>query len=1624
MESKIGSEITRFVAQRLRKALPNISVNYLSDEEMNRIFGSSPSLINEGEVGLRPILPPTPLKDKITDFGEKIGGAKKDYFRNYIESTSHFSDIEKLSSSAQLSKSKLLPELNYSKIIQLYPDCQKELLAFSKMLYVQFGVLAKQSKDYKKLVEQALCIRNINIEILSSIENNIPTDINIFRKDLSNIDFSHRFEKTYVSESSSEFNENMNLFFLPKVLVEAKFWENYIDYQKVFPCIYVSKFTNPDDGSLKKYIATFIYGYDFVLTEEKTEEQLEKEIIEFLTSKLCSISTELKQERQSSSKATTKEAPVYVYYYKSSGEYFIGFPRRKKIKIIERGFTSSKDAHSALSNNREHYEKMYYEFIKPVKEREGLSNEERTGKELLASDENITPEKYTEVFGFKGVEFGNWLNQKDRQQFLNQSYVAFLDLASAIGVPPKALSLNGTLSMAFGSRGNGGKKSACAHYEPLKKVINLTKLGGAGSLAHEWFHALDNYLSGVINRPFDYSTMLSYDSVKGERAVLYNYLSHFESRLKTHTDLINRSSEADLYQSNRKPYFRTIVEMSARGFEFYVKSKLEEQGIKNDFLVNFIPPPPNNTELINKFPYPLPSEKEDIVYIYDELFSKIEYKTVGNNIMLYHAQGNKILGHTNGTDEIFLNKDYPSINTHIHEYAHIWLNSMKMINPDLYNRGIELIKENGEEYLNDIKSNPIYSDLSEEQIYEEALVLAIGNEGEKFVKSNSSSYFKFRQFLDDFKTFVQDTFFFKQKDKLKEMSFSDFLKGSVYDLLQGEDLQLDKELEITNKEEIAIPTPIIEEVSSLEKEEEPSEIKFIYSIVDKETGTAKEEESYNEITTELIHIPNVITDIYNKLDDESIAIINLSPSHKIVMGNTESELIDAISEFGINPNTIDIENIKSNLNNMGTEKLESEFLKVLFTTKKLPNGKTVFTAVQSTRNEDIMKSYDPRIDLIDWNEINRCDEKWKKDVFETEGWIENDGVIYEKINEKAFDEKLKEYESQGLTKSDLLHDEELKEIDGIIYSEISDYHNFELGWYDNSGNLLSDDLDLFKKNQGYLDLDNITYSWDVAKNLSARELTAVMNDLSESDVAEILQEMGKSQDLIDFVKDNLSDITDENFPQSQELIQSIYETNDFKTLKTLNEDILSKLPNYQNLETTTETQVSNQEQQENNKPQPKIKNKTSSLNDFYKNWVIQPKSKLSFNDIYAFIAQTSKNQLIDILKQQDPNFSIPNKWNKESVLNNIVNPINSTTPSNVEAFKTLLDETAKSSIKEKNITENSPEQEQKDWNNYYHQIRGKTKDKEYFETPINHTDVYAFLKANHIPAIEKLALLKKIDKNIEIETFTGDYLKKSVVLKKLVYPILEQKKSKEIKERLKELYDEFPVKEDELHIKEGNLLGKEEVKETTTWVNKYSEEEFEKFYEKFSLNYDPTTDITPTVIYAYINDKGISAQAKMNTLNDLNQKVGHNSLFINKETELYRVTKDRIVSGLLNPLREDKTSLEEEFKFNLKVAFVNSRENRRNYSNILDGLEVNIDNIKKVNIDTLNKILSDSDFNLKDLADKLNIEGISDKNSPEDKVVFMQTVNHSPTHLDNLKEIIKNEEKQSQTKKNTHQYKR
>lgn len=126
-----------------------------------------------------------------------------------------------------------------------------------------------------------------------------------------------------------------------------------------------------------------------------------------------------------------------------------------------------------------------------------LSAVKREGAKLREPNDNITSERLQTTFGFKGVNFGNWMkgdsNAAERQAHLNHAYDAFLDLADVLEVPPKALGLNGMLGLAFGAQGRGG--SAAAHFVPGVNEINLTRTSGAGALAHEWGHALDHYFA-------------------------------------------------------------------------------------------------------------------------------------------------------------------------------------------------------------------------------------------------------------------------------------------------------------------------------------------------------------------------------------------------------------------------------------------------------------------------------------------------------------------------------------------------------------------------------------------------------------------------------------------------------------------------------------------------------------------------------------------------------------------------------------------------------------------------------------------------------------------------------------------------------------------------------------------------------------------------------------------------------------------------------------------------------------------------------------------------------------------------------------------------------------------------
>ena len=144
----------------------------------------------------------------------------------------------------------------------------------------------------------------------------------------------------------------------------------------------------------------------------------------------------------------------------------------------------------------------------------GLSVEsaERVGVVRRLEGENVSSDRLQAEFGFRGVNFGNWMKGStpakvaERQLHLNHAYDAFHDLADILGVPPKAMSLDGMLGLAIGAQG-GGKN--LAHFVPGVNEINLTRTAGAGALAHEWAHAVDHYfgtLGGLERNAIPYLT--------------------------------------------------------------------------------------------------------------------------------------------------------------------------------------------------------------------------------------------------------------------------------------------------------------------------------------------------------------------------------------------------------------------------------------------------------------------------------------------------------------------------------------------------------------------------------------------------------------------------------------------------------------------------------------------------------------------------------------------------------------------------------------------------------------------------------------------------------------------------------------------------------------------------------------------------------------------------------------------------------------------------------------------------------------------------------------------------------------------------------------------------------------
>ncbi len=606
---------------------------------------------------------PNDLNAPIEDFGDKLEGAKKDLWKDYQKSLS-----EELPTDAKdITLAKHFPDPDYEAMIANGVDV-KVLAAIKAM---RDEVPAKPKMEYK-LRRWAEMVKTLRGLADSMINGEVPLD-----KVMEKMDAGSSAMRDFVPRIELYAELGYPLF------TKAKGWDisqgNYsmIGGEKFNPPKLL--YTLRDTAQGRKSFGGMGGDKGYFNTREEAIAALRKRL-------------------ETQPEQAPKSTQLDIYRVTKSGEVIIG----KKVGTgkfldLKGGFENAREARQYLKDN----EKALLELLQKKKEirpERRSTNDPRIGADYREG-QNVPPEKFASEFGFRGVQFGNYVEQAKRVRDLNNAYDSLLDLANTIGVPSRALSLNGDLGLAFGARGSGGKNAHAAHYEPDNVVINLTKNSGAGSLGHEWWHALDNYL-GKKREGAKADTYLTENTtvptrMNAERTGSFSDVSVRKELVDAYkgvmdaikaSDLRKRSLELD--KTRGKDYWSTQIEMSARAFESYLIDKAKEAGGKNDYLANIIDEKTHNafnelTGDTQSYPYPTEAEKPAINAAFDKLFQTLATRETPNGTEFYQgsapemsqdgrakvtiAEGQHIISLFEGADKTAI----------LHEMGHIWLTELQ-----------------------------------------------------------------------------------------------------------------------------------------------------------------------------------------------------------------------------------------------------------------------------------------------------------------------------------------------------------------------------------------------------------------------------------------------------------------------------------------------------------------------------------------------------------------------------------------------------------------------------------------------------------------------------------------------------------------------------------------------------------------------------------------------------------------------------------------------------------------------------------------------------------------------------------------------------------------------------------
>ena len=188
---------------------------------------------------------------------------------------------------------------------------------------------------------------------------------------------------------------------------------------------------------------------------------------------------------------------------------------------------------------------------------------------------------------------------------------------------------------------------------------------------------------------------------------------------------------------------------------------------------------------------------DDLFHKYVELDNQL--KAVAEPGVQYLKGKGVVYGYTDGK-EIVLNQEHLNPNTPIHEYQHLWRTAAKKMNPELIEHGDKLIMQT--QLFADLKQDPNYKHLSDDEICDEAFARLTGEDGAAIleqmakdaIKENPldtakelSVINKLKEWLKKFWYWTLDTFTKWKPEDIKRMTLEDIRNLVLRDLANGVD---------------------------------------------------------------------------------------------------------------------------------------------------------------------------------------------------------------------------------------------------------------------------------------------------------------------------------------------------------------------------------------------------------------------------------------------------------------------------------------------------------------------------------------------------------------------------------------------------------------------------------------------------------------------------------------------------------------------------------------------------------------------------------------------------------------------------------------------------------------------